>query len=308
MRNVVLAASVATCAWVVAGSRSAGAGGPPAGAERAEGAARAERTERTDSHPVLVELFTSQGCSSCPAADAFVRELPRLGFGRDRVVPLTFHVDYWDGLGWKDPFAAAEFTRRQRDYSTSGRLVSPGGEDGISGLYTPQMIVGGHVHFSGRRRETALAEIARAAARAEPATLAARARLAKDTAVVSASLLPAPAAAATEVRPGPPAAAQEGRAGRHGSDWRLYVAVALKGARTAVAHGENGGETLEEAAIVRWLSPPIPIATTGGPVELEVPRPPGTAWKDLDLVAFVQAQGTREIVSVRTVATSPSAP
>ena len=63
---------------------------------------------------VLVELYTSQGCSSCPPADAFVRGLPALGVGRDKVIPLTFHVDYWDRLGWKDPFANPKFTQRGR--------------------------------------------------------------------------------------------------------------------------------------------------------------------------------------------------
>src|SRR5258705_13199030 len=74
---------------------------------------------------VLVELFTSQGCSSCPAADAFVRELPSLGMPRARVVPLTFHVDYWDELGWKDAFAAPAFTERQRRYAQAGFLRDP---------------------------------------------------------------------------------------------------------------------------------------------------------------------------------------
>src|SRR4051812_49185934 len=88
--------------------------------------------------PVLVELFTSQGCSSCPAADAFVREFPRLGLGRDKVLALTFHVNYWDDLGWKDPFSAPAFTERQTWYAHSAQLMSLEGSGG--GLYTPQMI------------------------------------------------------------------------------------------------------------------------------------------------------------------------
>src|SRR6478752_323054 len=92
---------------------------------------------------VLVELYTSQGCSSCPPADAFVRDLPALGFGRDKVVPLTYHVDYWDRLGWKDPFATPGFTERQEWYARSKKLRSPDGQAGIEGIYTPQMIVDG---------------------------------------------------------------------------------------------------------------------------------------------------------------------
>src|SRR5690348_12259422 len=115
--------------------------------------------------PVLVELYTSQGCSSCPPADAFLRELPALGLGRDKVVPLTFHVDYWDRLGWKDPFASGAYTGRQEWYARSSKLRSPDGASGLDGLYTPQMIVNGTVQFSGQRRETAVYEMEAAAAR-----------------------------------------------------------------------------------------------------------------------------------------------
>ncbi|HEY4187956.1 MAG TPA: DUF1223 domain-containing protein [Polyangia bacterium] len=233
-------------------------------------------------HPVLVELFTSQGCSSCPAADAFVRELPRLGLGRDRVIPLTFHIDYWDDLGWKDPFAAPEFTERQRGYASSGLLVSPPGEDGIHGSYTPQMIVGGTVHFSGARRDVALAEIQRAASAPEPAALSAEATIDKELAKVTARIT-------TAERP----ATQQA--------WRLNVALALKEARTDVRRGENSGETLAEAAIVRWLSPPIPITSEGGPVHIDVPKPRGIAWKDVELVAFVQAKTTGRVIAARAL-------
>ena len=122
--------------------------------------ARAARNEWR--RVVLVELFTSEGCSSCPAADAFVRELPALGFPRDKVVPLTFHVDYWDSLGWKDRFGGRDFTARQEWYARSTKLRSPEGEAGLQGLYTPQLIIDGAVHLSGRRRQEAIHEIERA--------------------------------------------------------------------------------------------------------------------------------------------------
>ena len=124
--------------------------------------------------PVLVELYTSQGCSSCPPADAFVRQLPTLGLGRDKVVPLTFHVDYWDRLGWKDPFASGAFSERQEWYAHSSKLRSPDGAAGLDGLYTPQMIVDGAVQFSGQRRQTALREMELAAARPPMFELAVR--------------------------------------------------------------------------------------------------------------------------------------
>lgn len=105
--------------------------------------------------PVVVELFTSQGCYSCPPAEAFLGELA----GRADIVALEFHVDYWDSLNymwhgqWKDPFSSPEYTQRQRLYNVSIR--------GQSGVYTPQMIIDGRYEAVGSRRgqvETAIAK------------------------------------------------------------------------------------------------------------------------------------------------------
>lgn len=85
---------------------------------------------RAQDSPVVVELYTSQGCSSCPAADAVLAELA----SRDDVIALALHVDYWDYIGWKDSFARPEFTKRQQDYAAF---------TGERGVYTPQIIVGG---------------------------------------------------------------------------------------------------------------------------------------------------------------------
>jgi len=88
------------------------------------------------SRPVLVELFTSQGCSSCPPADALAGELST----RDDVVVLSYHVSYWDYIGWKDPFATEETTQRQHDYANALRQRN---------VYTPQMVIGGRTHVVG---------------------------------------------------------------------------------------------------------------------------------------------------------------
>jgi hypothetical protein len=231
--------------------------------------------------PVLVELFTSQGCSSCPPADAFVRELPRLGFGRDKVIPLTFHVDYWDRLGWKDPFASAAFTGRQEWYAGSAKLRSPDGASGLDGLYTPQMIVNGAVQFSGQRRQTALHEIEAAAARAPVFDLIARAAIKGSSADVTVQSTPA------------------GDAGRD-KDWRLVVALAAKKARTAVGHGENAGETLEEVAVVRALSERIPLGLQRSSTRIQISKPADLAWRDVELIVFAQSEVTREIGGVAT--------
>ena len=88
--------------------------------------------------PVVVELYTSQGCSSCPPADEFLHELA----AQDNVIALAMHVDYWDYIGWKDVFAKPEHTKRQQAYAQFG---------GRRMIYTPQMIINGTDHVVGNR-------------------------------------------------------------------------------------------------------------------------------------------------------------
>ena len=104
--------------------------------------------------PVIVELFTSQGCSSCPAADAYLKTLKE----EPGVLALSYHVDYWDYLGWRDTLGGAEFSERQYDYAESR---------GDKNVYTPQMIINGGKHFVGSQRDQISSAIA--AARAEEA-------------------------------------------------------------------------------------------------------------------------------------------
>lgn len=100
---------------------------------------RTASTASAASALTVVELFTSQGCSSCPPADALLSELAK----RDNILPLAFHIDYWDRLGWKDPFSLAEATARQRAYA---RTL------GKSNVYTPQMMINGTRDVVGSNR------------------------------------------------------------------------------------------------------------------------------------------------------------
>lgn len=112
----------------------AGITAPPAAAQAAA------RDTGSEQLPVVVELFTSQGCSACPPADAFLRELGR----RSDVLPLALHIDYWDYIGWKDQFGSAEYTARQRAYADRAKR---------NVVYTPQMIVDGRERTVGTRRD-----------------------------------------------------------------------------------------------------------------------------------------------------------
>lgn len=94
-----------------------------------------EKDTVADSKKVVLELFTSQGCSSCPPADRLLKEVKS-----DDVIVLSYHVDYWNYIGWKDPFSTAEFTEKQRKYGS--KFYS-------STIYTPQVVVNGKEHFVG---------------------------------------------------------------------------------------------------------------------------------------------------------------
>jgi hypothetical protein len=226
--------------------------------------------------PVLVELFTSEGCSDCPPADTvlarLVDEQPVAGAA---VVALGEHVDYWDQLGWKDRFSSAALTNRQQVYGAHFNLDS---------VYTPQMVVDGRLQFVGSDANAARKAIEKAAAAAH-GTLA--------IAVESVS----PRAVAVAVT-----GAELPRAGR-GDVAQIQVAVIEDHATTEVKRGENRGKTLTHTAVVRSMQSVGEIHADGSATaHAEIAL--GADWpRDrLKVVAFVQEQRGR------TVLASASAP
>ena len=108
--------------------------------------------------PVVLELFTSQGCSSCPPADALLHEFAK----ENGIIPLAFHVDYWDYIGWKDTFSKPSFTNRQRQYARAM---------GEQMIYTPQIIINGSVHLVGNDRAAIMQSVKKSVAKPRIADL-----------------------------------------------------------------------------------------------------------------------------------------
>lgn len=165
--------------------------------------------------PVVLELFTSQGCSSCPPADALLSELA----GSPDVLALSFHVDYWDYLGWKDTWSSPEWSARQRSYA---QVLGDGGR-----VYTPQLVVDGKAGVLGSSRVQA--ERAIAAARSAP-------RVAVESAVTPAK------------SGGWSVSVKVGAATR---SLRVEALLLESGLVTDVRDGENAGRTMRNDGVVR---------------------------------------------------------
>lgn len=179
---------------------------------------------RAQGNPVVVELFTSQGCSACPPADELLTELDRL----DGVIALALHVDYWDYLGWQDTFARAANTRRQEAYARSA---------GARSVYTPQMIVNGVDRIMGTRPETVMSSIRTHQAR--PAAVAVT--LVRDGGRLQIRLVPASV-------PAPVAAAASGGGGADVSLVRFTPREVVR-----IERGENAGrEVVYTNVVTAW--------------------------------------------------------
>ena len=220
--------------------------------------------------PVVVELFTSEGCSSCPPADDLLIDLmahqPVKGA---LIIGLSEHVDYWNQLGWTDPFSSAAFSRRQNEYAAGLRA---------SDVYTPQMIVDGAEPLVGSDRKAALAAIARAAATPKPAV-----RLRWVTAS------PRTLEVSLDANPGT-------------VDATVMLAVVEDGLQSSVSRGENQGRRLAHGAVTRRLTS-LGKTDRSGVYHATPAVTIDASWKPsaVRIVVFAQRHGRAGIASAGTI-------
>jgi hypothetical protein len=217
---------------------------------------RAEaKVETLGAHPaIIVELFTSEGCSSCPPADRLLLDLQKQSAPDARIIVLSEHVDYWDSLGWKDPFSSRQFSDRQSLYAKLQMKDE---------VYTPQMFVDGHLGFTGSDAAQAAADI-RSAAKDKKTDI----KIEQIDSGVSSTKL---RVSTEDSKP---------------SD--LMLAITEDGLETKVSRGENSGRVLAHTGVVRSLKK---IATTDGSksfYEETVGFDPSWRRGKLRAVAFLQ--------------------
>jgi hypothetical protein len=175
--------------------------------------------------PVVLELFTSEGCSSCPPADALLKQLDEAGHVDDvEIIAIEEHVDYWDHQGWADPFSSHSWTERQERYAQAF---------GRDGTYTPQLVVNGRSELVGNNQSKVQQKIIEAA-KIPGAVLS----------LSSTNVSPKSAEFSIAVESAPPEAGSA----------ELWLAVTERGLSSNVLRGENGGRNLSHAPVLRSLT------------------------------------------------------
>ena len=213
-----------------------------------------------------MELYTSEGCDSCPPADRWLRALPSAGITADKAVALSLHVDYWDYIGWKDPYAKPQFTERQKETGAINKSTV---------IYTPQVVLGGR---DFRRWSGGIAdEVKRINAQPAKASIELEFRDA--------------GAGRLELRGSAVAAKPEDRA-----DTALYLAFYQSELKSEVRAGENKGATLLHDYVAREWSGPVALDAEG-----RAAASLGTALGAAErgkagAIAFVQNRKTGEVL------------
>ena len=215
--------------------------------------------------PVLVELFTSEGCSSCPPADRVLSQLEKEQTNPDvEIITLALHVDYWNYLGWKDEFSSKSFSERQSGYAERFKLDS---------IYTPQMVVDGQTQFVGSNLGTAQKAISEAAKTSKTNIEFAAT---EDKLKVKISDLLA------------------------GENSYVWLAIAEDDLKTNVRRGENGGKTLNHVSVVREMKLLGNLAAADKTFENETALQLNSNWKkeNLNFIVFVQGKESKKVFGV----------
>lgn len=227
--------------------------------------------------PVLVELFTSEGCSSCPPADALLAKLVESQpVANAEVIALGEHVDYWDQLGWHDRFSSHQYTERQNDYRFRFHLDD---------VYTPQMVINGSQPFVGNDAPHILRAIAGAGQTA-------KINLALSKATVNGSRISflVSSHAPTNLL----------------SHADLYAALVDPSDTTNVQRGENKGQVLHHVAVVRSLQKIAKLdALASGPLQANLLAPANSAPATMRIVVFAQRPGTGAVVGAASLPVTP---
>jgi hypothetical protein len=252
----------------------------PSGVSRAAGANAALAERRSPDQgatPVLVELFTSEGCSSCPPADALLARLEKTQpvHGAD-IIALEEHVDYWDRLGWKDPFSSETATTRQTEYGEAF-----GGKE----VYTPQMVVDGRTEFVGSSDADALRAIRAASQAPKPGI---------ELSWQTGDLL--------DIHVEPIANAEPR------TDARLFLVIAESMLHSDVKRGENAGRGLEHNGVARQFLPLGRIAPASSEFSSTVTVHSAREWNRANLraIVFAQDQRSRRILAAAAVPFPPA--
>jgi hypothetical protein len=241
---------------------------------------QATGTGVTDRRPVIVELFTSEGCSTCPPADALLAKLEDLQpVEGAHVIALEEHVDYWNQQGWIDPYSSAEWTERQREYVSKFKSGD---------VYTPQMVVDGQQQFIGSRELDAAQAIEQSASRP------------KTDVTVTAQPPTGRGTQQFKVRVGKLA----GNTDRDTAE--IWLGVTEQGLESAVRNGENAGKNLRHSSTLRSLRK-IGVATAGGESPSAFEASPvvklKSDWKkqNIQIVVFLQEKKSKRILGAASL-------
>jgi hypothetical protein len=229
--------------------------------------------------PVLVELFTSEGCSSCPPADRLLEQYGRQPTAGAELIVLSEHVDYWNHIGWKDPYSARSFSERQNRYAR---------RFGLDSVYTPQLVVDGSAQFVGSDSGKATRAFTRAIGRPKVSVVL------SDVNMDASHMLHGH----VEVGKLEPL---------YGSaEAEVYIAIALNRAQSQVSAGENAGRRLSHAAVVKNLTT-IGVLKRGQSMtkDVELRLEPGSNLNNLRLIAFVQEPGQGRVLGATLLQVVP---